>query len=609
MRFAVSLVLVSAVGLLLTVSGKTATKTGKQSDHDHEMDALDWWEAGVFYQIYPRSFKDSNNDGVGDLAGITEKLDHLADLGVDGVWLSPVFKSPMADFGYDIADFRDVDPIFGTMADLDRMIAKAKELGIKVLLDFVPNHTSDEHDWFVRSLRNEADYRDFYVWRNAAANGREPNNWQSVFHTPAWTRPEGQTQYYLHQFDKKQPDLNFRNPRVRQEMESMVRFWLDKGVDGFRIDAINHAYEDPEFRDEELIDPKGELMWENMDHKYTKDLPECYDLVYDWRAVFDQYKARDNHTRLMMTEAYTSLENTMKWYGNGNRAGSHIPFNFAMINQLSKDSRANDFKRVIDEWLNAMPNGAQANWVLGNHDRPRVASRYGRKLASSLAVLEMTLPGIAVVYYGEEIGMEDNREISFEDTQDPQAANTNPDVYQEFTRDPVRTPFQWDNSAYAGFTAASTTKTWLPIHSNYREVNLAAQKTAPESMFKLYQRLIKLRKDHAFSHGHYDSKVLLNNVFGYTRTLDDHQSFAVVVNLNDNDVNVNLKELHEDIESAKVVMTSLDAKMKEGDEVTEVFHVVLGHYDAVVFEISSSASALGGSLLLMLIASILRSIF
>lgn len=179
MRFAVSLVLVSAVGLLLTVSGKTATKTGKQSDHDHEMDSLDWWEAGVFYQIYPRSFKDSNNDGVGDLAGITEKLDHLADLGVDGVWLSPVFKSPMADFGYDIADFRDVDPIFGTMADLERMIAKAKDLGIKVLLDFVPNHTSDEHEWFVKSLRNEGEFRDFYVWRNPGANGVVPNNWVS----------------------------------------------------------------------------------------------------------------------------------------------------------------------------------------------------------------------------------------------------------------------------------------------------------------------------------------------------------------------------------------------------------------------------------------------
>uniref|UniRef100_A0A182IK06 alpha-glucosidase n=1 Tax=Anopheles atroparvus TaxID=41427 RepID=A0A182IK06_ANOAO len=606
MRFAVSVVLVLAVGLLLTVSGKTATSTGKQDDH--EMSPLDWWETGVFYQIYPRSFKDSNGDGVGDLAGITEKLDHLAELGVDGVWLSPVFKSPMADFGYDIADFRDVDPIFGTMQDLDRMIAKAKTLGIKVILDFVPNHTSDEHEWFQKSLRNEGEFRDFYVWRNPTNNG-VPNNWQSVFHTPAWTRPEGQTQYYLHQFDKKQPDLNYRNPRVKQEMEAMIRFWLDKGVDGFRIDAINHAYEDPQFRDEELIDPKGELMWENLDHKYTKDLPECYDLIYDWRDVFDQYKAQDGVTRLMMTEAYASLEQTMLWYGNANRKGAHMPFNFAMINRLSKDSRANDFKEVIDEWLHAMPAGAQANWVLGNHDRPRVASRYGRELASSLAVLEMTLPGIAVVYYGEEIGMEDNRAITFEETQDPQAVNTNPDVYQEFTRDPVRTPFQWDSSAYAGFTAASTTKTWLPVHANYREVNLALQKAAPESMFKLYQKLIQLRKEHTFQHGHYDSKVLLNNVFGYTRTLDDHQAYAVVVNLNDNDVNVNLKELHEDVETAKVVLTSLDAKMKEGDEVSEVFHVILGRYDAVVFEIASSASTVGASVLLMLVAAIIRSLF
>ncbi|XP_052892698.1 maltase A1-like [Anopheles moucheti] len=604
MRIAVCALLLVTVGLLATVSGKSSVISGKQ--HGAEMD---WWESGVFYQIYPRSFKDNDGDGVGDLAGITEKLEHLADLGVTGVWLSPVFKSPMADFGYDIADFRDVDPIFGSMADLDRMVQKAKQLGIKVILDFVPNHTSDEHEWFVKSVNNEGDYRDYYVWRNAGTNQGTPNNWQSVFHTPAWTLLPGQTQYYLHQFDKKQPDLNYRNPKVKEEMADMVRFWLDKGIDGFRIDAINHAYEDPQFRDERLIDPSGELIWENLDHEYTQNLPECYDLIYDWRELFDTYKAADNVTRLMMTEAYASLEQTMLWYGNGNRKGSHIPFNFAMINRLSIDSRANDFKEVIDEWLNAMPAGAQANWVLGNHDRPRIASRFGRDRAASLAVLEMTLPGIAVVYYGEEIGMEDNRDITFEETQDPQAANTNPEVYQQFTRDPVRTPFQWDATPYAGFTAATAQKTWLPVHPNFREVNLAAQKMANESMFKLYQKLIKLRKEHTFMHGRFESKVLLNNVFGYTRTLDGEQSYAVVVNLNDNDVNVNLQELHEDIGAVKVKLTSLDARLKEGDEVTEVFHIILGRYDAVVFEIASSASTIGVSMVMLLVASILRTLF
>ncbi|XP_049537638.1 uncharacterized protein LOC125952287 [Anopheles darlingi] len=605
MRLTVSLLVVIALGVLGVASGKTAPS---RQSHDHG--SQDWWEAGVFYQIYPRSFKDSDSNGVGDLKGITEKLGHLVDLGIDGVWLSPVFKSPMADFGYDIADFRSIDPLFGTMADLDAMIAKAKELGIRVILDFVPNHTSDEHEWFVKAQNNDPAFRDFYVWREPRGNA-EPNNWQSVFHTPAWTRLPGQTQYYLHQFDKKQPDLNYQNQRVKDEMESMIRFWLDKGVDGFRIDAINHVYEDPQFRDEELIDPKGELIWENLDHKYTQNLPECYDLIYDWRDVFDQYKARDNVTRLMMTEAYANLEQTMLWYGNPtrNRKGAHIPFNFAMINRLSNDSRAGDFKEIIDEWLDAMPAGQQANWVLGNHDRPRIASRFGRDRASSFAVLEMTLPGIAVVYYGEEIGMEDNRDITFEETKDPQAANTNPDVYQQFTRDPVRTPFQWDDTAYAGFTSATARDTWLPVHPNYRQLNLAAQKAAPESMFKLYQRLIKLRKEDTFRHGDYESKVMLNNVFGYTRTLEDHQSYAVVVNLNDNDVNVNLQELHADVEGAKVVLTSLGAKLKEGDEITEVFHVIVGAYDAVVFEISSSASTLGVSMLLMLFASILRSLF
>ncbi|XP_052867557.1 maltase 2-like [Anopheles cruzii] len=601
MRVTVSFLVVVVVSLTAMVSAKTATGGTRQ----HEMEDLDWWEAGVFYQIYPRSFKDSNGDGVGDLVGITEKLDHLAELGVDGVWLSPVFKSPMADFGYDISDFRAVDEIFGTMAHLDAMIAKAKQLGIKVILDFVPNHTSDEHEWFQNSLNNVGEYRNFYVWREPK-DGSTPNNWQSVFHTPAWTRPTGQQQYYLHQFDKKQPDLNYNNPRVKEEMESMIRFWLDKGVDGFRIDAINHVYEDPQFRDEELIDAEGELIWENLDHKYTMNMPDCYNLIYDWRDVFDEYKAKDSMTRLMMTEAYADLEQTMLWYGSGNRKGAHIPFNFAMINRLSNDSRAEDFKAIVDEWLDAMPAGQQANWVLGNHDRPRIASRFGRNRAAGFAVLEMTLPGIAVVYYGEEIGMEDNRAITFEETQDPQAANTNPEVYQQFTRDPVRTPFQWDATAYAGFSASSAPKTWLPVHPNYAQLNLAAQKTASDSLYKLYRRLIELRKEHTFQHGQFRSQVMLNNVFGFTRTLEDHQSYAVVVNLNDNSVNVDLRQLDANVGRATVALATPGARLKEGDQ-GEVDRIVLDAYDAVVFELASSAATIGASVILMMFASILRS--
>ena len=242
----------------------------------------DWWEHGVFYQIYPRSFKDSNGDGVGDIKGIIQKLDHLVDLGVDGVWLSPVFKSPMADFGYDISDFRLVDPVFGTNDDLAELVKIANTKGIKIILDFVPNHTSDEHEWFKKSVKNETGYRDYYIWKNGKkvneTTEAKPNNWQSVFHTDAWTKLDNQTQYYFHQFDKKQPDLNYRNPVVQKEMEDVVKFWLDRGISGFRIDAINHMYEDVNFKDEAKIDPNGPLVWENLYHNYTQNLV-CFFLI------------------------------------------------------------------------------------------------------------------------------------------------------------------------------------------------------------------------------------------------------------------------------------------------------------------------------------------
>ncbi|XP_065088378.1 alpha-glucosidase-like [Ochlerotatus camptorhynchus] len=594
---------------LLALAGAKLTVRQDDHDHDHDMPALDWWENGVFYQIYPRSFKDSNGDGVGDIAGILEKMDHLAELGVTGVWFSPLFKSPMKDFGYDISDFMDVDPTFGTLADLERLFAKAKELDIKVILDFVPNHTSDEHKWFQEALAGNISYVDYYVWKDGKANGEPPNNWQSVFHTDAWTKPVGQTKYYLHQFDKGQPDLNYENPKVKDEMKTMIEFWFEKGVDGFRIDAINHAYEDERFLDEPIIDTNKGLFYENMEHKYTMNQNKSYDLIYDWREVFDQWSTKTNKTKLMMTEAYADLEHTMRWYGDGKRNGSHFPFNFAMINGLSSSSNAADLKSVVDQWLENMPKGAQANWVLGNHDRPRIASRFGPERAASFAIMELTLPGIAVVYYGEEIGMEDFRDISFEDTQDPQAANTNKEIYQLYTRDPVRTPFQWDATAYAGFTAATTPKTWLPVHPNYKDLNLAAQKAAPKSIFKLYKHLIQLRKDHTFMYGDFESKALINNVLGYTRKLADHKSYAVVMNMNSAEVQLNMKHLDGEAEKLKVVASTPESKFEVDQEVTDVQNMTLESYDAVVFEIITAGSAAITGSLMLILASVLRCLF
>ncbi|XP_058449986.1 maltase 2-like [Malaya genurostris] len=593
---------------LLALAAAKSTARDEDEDHDHGSE-LDWWENGVFYQIYPRSFKDSDGDGIGDIKGISEKLEHLADLGVTGVWFSPLFKSPMKDFGYDISDFEDVDPIFGTLQNLKDLIKQAKELGIKVILDFVPNHTSDEHEWFVEAKKGNKDYENFYVWKEGKGNG-PPNNWQSVFHTDAWTKltVNNQEKYYLHQFDKGQPDLNYNEPKVREKMTSMIEFWFDLGVDGFRIDAINHVYEDEQFKDEPLIDENGELFYENLNHIYTMNQDASYELIYDWRELFDTWSTKSGSTKLMMTEAYADLEHTMRWYGDEKRNGSQFPFNFAMINRITNSSNAAEMKVIIDEWLENMPNGASANWVLGNHDRPRIASRFGRDRAASFAILELTLPGMAVIYYGEEIGMEDNRAITFEETQDPQAKNTNKEIYQLYTRDPVRTPFQWDNTSYAGFSPAATEKTWLPVHPNYLELNLAEQKAADKSIYKLYQRLIELRKEHTFVYGDFSSQALINNVFAFTRTLKDHTSYAVVVNMAPSTVEVNLKTLDSKIGKAKVLVTTPDSDLKVDDVLTNVENLKLKNFDAVVFEISSSSAAVAGSVLLLLLASVLRSL-
>lgn len=338
---------------------------------------IDWWQTASFYQIYPRSFKDSNGDGIGDLNGITEKLTYLNEIGVQGFWLSPIFKSPMADFGYDISDFYNIQPEYGTMEDFDRLVARATELNLKVILDFVPNHSSDENEWFIKSAARDPEYEDFYVWHPGRPNPTDPskplppNNWISVFRFSAWTWNEQRKEYYLHQFLFKQPDLNYRNPKVVEKMKSVLKFWLDRGVAGFRIDAVPHLFEvarneNGNFPDEpisgETNDPND---WNYLKHIYTTNQNETLDMVYQWRALLDEYQLNNGgDTKIMMTEAYTSIETTMKYYTNGTVNGSHIPFNFYIITDLSNSSNAYDFKRVTDIWMNNIPKGYSANWVV-----------------------------------------------------------------------------------------------------------------------------------------------------------------------------------------------------------------------------------------------------
>lgn len=381
----------------------------------------DWWEHGHFYQVYPRSFQDSDGDGIGDISGITQRLPYLKEIGVTGIWLSPIFLSPMLDFGYDISDFRAIDPQFGSMADFKRLVARSKELDIKIILDFVPNHTSDEHEWFQIAINKthpeHLKYKDFFIWHEGKllANGTRvpPSNWLSIFRGSAWQWVEGVEAYFLHQFLSEQPDLNFRNQQVVEEMKEILRFWLREGVDGFRVDAIPHLvesdkneagfYDDEPLSGECLDDPLASCY---LKHTETKDLQETFDQVYLWRKVMEEPEFA-NQTRIIMTEAYSdTLELLMKYYGrpgaNGQieEQGAQIPFNFNLIHTNYK-TPAWEFERLIREFVNHLPQGdkVHANWVLGNHDKQRIASRFGPNQVDIFNILSKTLPGITVTYY------------------------------------------------------------------------------------------------------------------------------------------------------------------------------------------------------------------
>jgi len=425
--------------------------------------ATEWWESGNYYQIYPRSFRDSDGDGIGDLNGVTEKLQYLKDIGFTAAWLSPIFKSPMVDFGYDCSDFYQIHPEYGTMEDFERMIARAKEVGIRIILDFVPNHSSDQNEWFLKSVDSDPVYKDFYVWHDGKINEetgeREPpSNWNSVFRGSAWEWNEVRQQYYLHQFAVAQPDLNYRNPAVVTEMKNVIKFWLGKGVAGFRIDAVPYMFEIDLDRYNQYPDeaPSNDPTCPNsadacyLQKIYVQDQPETFDMIYQWRELVDEFHTEHGgDQRILMAEAYTSFENMIRLYGDGIRNGSHIPFNFDFLTNINNASKATEYVEHIEKWLNAMPTGVYANWVLGNHDNKRVASRFGVQRTDLINILLQTLPGHAVTYNGEELGMTDVF-LSWEDTVDPQACNSDPDSYADRSRDPARTPYQWDASSMAG---------------------------------------------------------------------------------------------------------------------------------------------------------------
>jgi alpha-glucosidase len=514
-----------------------------------------WWRDGVFYQIYPRSYQDSNGDGVGDIRGIIERLPYVKALGVDAIWLSPIFPSPMADFGYDISDYVGIDPLFGAMADFDALVSGAHATGLKIILDLVPNHTSDQHPWFLesRSARDNPK-RDWYLWRDPRPDGGAPNNWMSEFGGSAWQYDAQTRQYYYHAFLAQQPDLNWRNREVRAAIYDVMRFWLRKGVDGFRVDVIWHLIKDEQFRDNPPNPAVGPNRppHEALLPRYTADQAEVQDVIAEMRGVIDEFD-----DRVLIGEIYLPFERLVAYYGK-DLAGAHLPFNFAL---LSAPWNARAIEKIIAEYEAALPPGAWPNWVLGNHDRPRVASRVGRDQARVAAMLLLTLRGTPTLYYGDEIGM---RQVAIapDQVRDPFEKNV-PGI--GVGRDGCRTPMQWDATPHAGFSIAQP---WLPLPEDYVHENAANLAADRQSILGLYRALIGLRKQTpALVSGAYVPLAAEGDLLLYKRQ-DADGSILIALNLGNEPVSVRSDSIG--LSGEILLSTAMD---REGEAVGETLEL------------------------------------
>jgi alpha-glucosidase len=466
-----------------------------------------WWKAAVVYQIYPRSFRDTDGDGVGDLEGIRRGLAHLAWLGVDALWLSPIFRSPMADFGYDVADYRDVDPLFGSLADFDRLLAEAHALGLRVILDWVPNHTSDRHPWFIEARRARTSAtRDWYVWRDPAPDGGPPNNWRAAFdpNASAWTFDERTGQYYLHLFLPEQPDLDWSNPRVAAAMADVLRFWLDRGVDGFRVDVVHALGKDPALPDE----PPGLA---GVPHAVLNHHPSTHAIVRELRRVVDAYPG----DRMLVGEVFLLfVRDVVSYYGRGD--GLHLAFDLPVTLYTPWEAAAWR-ERTSNVLATHEPAGAWPTLVLSNHDTPRHRTRLGSEArARAAAVLLLTLPGTPFLYAGEELGLEDAIV--------PPARRVDPGG-----RDGCRAPLPWDARAGHGWPS----EPWLPWPPDAAGRSVAAERADPGSLLHLYRRLLHLRRSApALRVGSWRALDAPAGVLAYERTLGAER-WVVAVNFTD----------------------------------------------------------------------------
>ncbi|MBI2326739.1 alpha-glucosidase C-terminal domain-containing protein [Candidatus Curtissbacteria bacterium] len=528
---------------------------------------LNWSREAVVYQIYPRSFKDSNNDGIGDLQGIIDKLDYLNDgteksLGIGAIWLSPIYKSPMVDFGYDISDYMDIDSQYGSLETFNKLIKEAHKRNIKVIMDFVANHTSSKHPWFMDSRSSKTNpKRDWYIWKDPKPDGSPPNNWLSVFGGSAWTLDKTTNQYYLHSFLPEQPDLNWRNNEVKKAMEKVLEFWIHRGADGFRSDAAYHLIKDDQLRD----DPpnptyKGvKNSYKGLIHTYSQGRPEALETMNTFCSILGLHK-----DKYMVSEAYLDIPEMSKLYKACSN-NLHAPFNFNLIS-LPWDAKL--IRKHIDDFEASLSKIDWPNYVLGNHDKPRVVTRVGEKRARLLAMLLFTLRGMPFVYYGDEIGMK-NEDIPLGKQKDL--------VGNRLTanRDGERTPMQWDESVHAGF---SIVKPWLPVGEKYKDVNVKKELSDPISMLRLYRQLIHYRANsYVLLRGSYRSLDLGDNhVFAYLRELGD-EKVLVILNFSKDEESVSFP-----YQKANVIYTT---NREKENKIVNLKKITLAPYQGYVLEV------------------------
>ena len=530
-----------------------------------------WWQHAVFYEIYPRSYMDSNDDGIGDLNGIASKLDYLKDLGVDAIWLTPCFPSPQVDFGYDVSDYEDIDRMYGNMSDFGRLEGEGKEHGVRIILDLVVNHTSDQHKWFIDSRSSPTSkYRDWYIWRDGKGPNQPPNNWLSTFGGSAWQFDGKTKQYYYHFFYPQQPDLNWRNPAVKNAMFDVTRWWYKRGVAGFRLDAVDILFEDPNLHDNPVLPGKNAYGDPNMKNQYNVKLPEVHDVLKGLRQVADQYNA------VLIGETWTdNIEQLKQYYGeNNNELQMPMDFMFTTVDKLSPP----DFRKQIAA---VDSSGGWPVYVIGNHDKLRSYNRYGDgkhndAIAKVMAGLYLTLRGTPILYYGEEIGMENNDPKRKQDVKDPIGRLGWP---SEKGRDGERTPMQWSNTPNAGFTKGIP---WLPVPVSYKTHNVASELKDPNSILVFYKNLLALRhQNQALLDGEY---VALNqddaNVMSYLRRYKD-EAVLVVLNMSaePQTVRFNLAPQGFASSEAKTLLTTVD-QLKNKAVVSEMslppFSVYIG---------------------------------